>query len=80
MLASSSLREEGVEGIIATPNSFIGWHLPIWLNTMLQAEEFPACVAHLDTGLTEMNTKAFTHGCSGERVEESCDLKDRGSM
>merc|ERR1719428_942980 len=80
MLASSSLRKEGVEGIITPSNCFVGCHLPIWLNTVLQAEQFPACVTNLDTGLTEMNAKDFTHGWLGRRVQESCDFKDRRSM
>eukprot|EP00983_Pelagomonas_calceolata_P034589 1083909-Pelagomonas_calceolata.AAC.3 len=35
VLASTSLGEEGVEGIIATTNGLVGGHLPVRLNSML---------------------------------------------
>lgn len=38
MLASTSLGEEGVEGIITATDGLIGGHLTIRLDTMLQAE------------------------------------------
>jgi len=69
VLARSSLREEGVEGIIATTNSFVRWHLTIWLNAVLQAEQLPACVTDLDTCLTEMNANGLTHLGLEEKVE-----------
>jgi len=52
VLAGSSFGEEGVESIITSTNGLIGWHLTVWLDTMLKAEELPACVTTLDTGLT----------------------------
>jgi hypothetical protein len=55
MLTSTSLGEEGVEGIITTTDGFVGWHLTIWLNSVLEAEELPACVTDLDTGLTDVD-------------------------
>ena len=55
MLSSTSLGEEGVEGIITTTDGFVGRHLTIWLNTVLEAEELPAGVTNLDTGLTNVN-------------------------
>ena len=55
VLASSSLGEEGVEGIITTTDGLIGGHLTVRLDTVLEAEEFPACVTDLDTGLTNVN-------------------------
>jgi len=55
MLASTSLGEEGVEGIVTTTDGFVGWHLTIWLNTVLEAEELPAGVTDLDTGLTDVD-------------------------
>merc|ERR1719198_1154691 len=69
MLACSSLREEGVEGIIPTTNGLVAWHLPIWLNTVLQAEQLPACVSDLDAGLADVDAKRLTHG-SCERCSE----------
>jgi len=38
VLASASLAEEGVERIVAAANSFVGWHLAIWLDAMLEAK------------------------------------------
>jgi len=35
MLSSAGLAEEGVERVIAAADSFVGWHLAIWLNAML---------------------------------------------
>lgn len=32
----------------------------IWLNAMLQAEEFPACISYLNSSLANMNRDAFT--------------------
>jgi hypothetical protein len=50
VLASTSLREEGVEGIITTANGLVGRHLAIRLNAVLQAVELPAGIAHLCKG------------------------------
>ena len=55
MLTSTSLGEEGVESVITTTDRFIGWHLTIWLDSVLEAEELPACVTNLDTGLTDVD-------------------------
>ena len=62
MLSSTSLGEEGVEGIIATTNGFVGWHLTIWLDTVLEAEELPAGVTDLDTSLTDVDRNDLSHG------------------
>jgi hypothetical protein len=55
MLAGTSLGEEGVEGIIAATDSLIGGHLTVRLDAVLEAEEFPAGVTYLDTGLTDVD-------------------------
>ena len=55
VLSSTSLGEEGVEGIIATTDGFIGWYLTIWLDTVLKAEELPAGVTDLDTSLSDVD-------------------------
>jgi len=55
VLASTSLGEEGVEGIITTTDSLVRGHLTIRLDTVLEAEKFPAGVTNLDTGLTDVN-------------------------
>ncbi|KAG7278492.1 hypothetical protein CRUP_038787 [Coryphaenoides rupestris] len=55
VLPSSSLNEEGVEGIIATSDFLVTGHLSIWLDPMFQTVEFPAGIANLDTGLTNVD-------------------------
>jgi hypothetical protein len=65
VLAGTSLREEGVEGIVSATDGLIGWHLTVRLNSVLEAEELPACVTCLDTGLTDVNGNDFSH-CDGE--------------
>jgi len=55
VFASSGFGEEGVEGIVTASNGLVRWHLAVWLNTMLKAEEFPAGVTYLDTGLTDVD-------------------------
>jgi len=61
MLAGAGLTEEGVEGIITTANGLVGGHLTIGLDAVLEAEEFPASVTDLATGLTDVQTESFTH-------------------
>jgi hypothetical protein len=55
VLSSSSLREEGVESIISSTDGLIGGHLTVRLDTVLEAEELPAGVTNLDTGLSDMD-------------------------
>ncbi len=55
MFASSSLAEEGVEGIIASSDGLVTGHLTVRLDSMLQAVEFPTCIAHLGSGLADMH-------------------------
>ena len=61
VLTSTSLGEEGVESIITTTDGFIGGHLTIRLDTVLEAEELPAGVTNLDTGLTDVDRNDFSH-------------------
>ena len=61
VLASTSLGEEGVESIITATNGLVRGHLTIGLNTVLEAEELPAGVTNLDTGLTDVDRNDFTH-------------------
>jgi len=63
MLAGAGLAEEGVERVITTANSFVTWHLAIWLNAVLKAEELPARIANLHTALAEVKAKDLTHCC-----------------
>ena len=47
--------------IITTSNSLVTWHLSIWLDAVLEAEELPAGVTDLDTGLTDVDGNDFSH-------------------
>ena len=71
VLTSTSLGEEGVESVVTTTDGLIGWHLTIWLNSVLEAEELPACVTDLDTGLTDVDGNDFSH----YEVEEVVKIK-----
>jgi hypothetical protein len=66
MLAGTSLREEGVEGIIAAADGLVRGHLAVGLNTVLEAVEFPAGIASLDTGLADVDGDNFTHVVRGK--------------
>lgn len=65
MLASSCLTEEGVEGVISSPNGLVTWHLAIRLDAMFQAVELPAGIADLDTSLANVDGDALTHDSNG---------------
>ena len=55
VFACTSFGEKGVEGIVSTADGFVGWHLAVRLNTVLEAVKFPAGITHLETGLTDVN-------------------------
>jgi len=61
VLASTSLGEEGVESVVATTDGLVGGHLTVRLDTVLEAEELPAGVTDLDTGLTDVDGNNFSH-------------------
>ena len=61
VFSSTSFREEGVEGIITTTNSFVRWHLTIRLNSVFKTEKFPAGVTDLNTSLTNVNGDNLSH-------------------
>jgi len=61
VLASTSLGEEGVESVVATTDGLVGRHLTVRLDTVLEAEELPAGVTDLDTGLTDVDRNNFSH-------------------
>merc|ERR1711937_32225 len=65
VLTSTSLGEEGVESVVTATDGLVGWHLTVWLNTVLEAEKLPACITDLDTGLTDVDGNNFSH-CDGE--------------
>jgi hypothetical protein len=55
VFTSTGFGEEGVEGIISTTDSLVAWHLTVKLDTVFQAEQFPAGVTDLDTTLADVN-------------------------
>ena len=61
VLTGTSLGEEGVESVVTTTDGFVGWHLTVWLDTVLEAEKLPAGVTNLDTGLTDVDGNDFSH-------------------
>ena len=61
VFTSTSFGEEGVESIVTTTDRFIGWHLTVRLDSVLEAEELPAGVTNLDTGLTDVDRNDFSH-------------------
>ena len=60
MLASARLTEEGVEGVISSPNGLVTWHLAIGLDAVFQAIELPAGIADLNTSLANVDGDALT--------------------
>jgi hypothetical protein len=61
VLASTSLREKGVEGIVTATDGLVRGHLSVWLDTVLEAEKFPRGITNLATGLAEVDVDYFTH-------------------
>merc|ERR1719220_813902 len=59
VLASASLREEGLEGVIA--EGLVGGHVAVGLDAMLEAVELPTGVSDLATGLADVDGDALTH-------------------
>jgi hypothetical protein len=55
VLSGSGFGEKGVEGIVAAANSLVRWHLPVRLDTVLEAVKLPAGVTDLKTGLSNVN-------------------------
>merc|ERR1711967_114538 len=53
VLASASLGEEGVEGVVTAADGLVGWHLAVRLNAVLEAVELPAGVTDLATALAD---------------------------
>jgi hypothetical protein len=59
MFSCASLAEEGVEGVVTASNGLVRWHLTIRLDTVLQTVQLPACIAHLDTCLANVDGDTF---------------------
>ena len=66
VLASSGLREEGVERVITTSDGLVRGHLAIRLDTVLKAVQLPASITNLYSGLSKMDRDTLTlrrEGC-----------------
>ena len=59
MFASACLTEEGVEGVISSPNSLVTWHLAIRLDAVFQAVELPTGIPNLDASLANVDRQAL---------------------
>jgi len=70
VLASTSLGEEGVESVVATTDGLVGGHLTVRLDAVLEAEELPARVTDLETGLADVDEDSLTHCESVENCLE----------
>ena len=56
----SRFTEESVESIVTATYGLVTGHLTIWLYSMFQTVQFPACIAHLHSSLTNMNANHLT--------------------
>jgi len=61
VLARASLREKGVERVVASSDGFVGRHLAVRLNAMLEAVKLPATVTDLAATLSDMNGDTLAH-------------------
>jgi hypothetical protein len=61
MLAGTSLSEKGAEAVISSSRSLVRRDHAIRLNAVLQAVQLPAGIAHLATGLANVDRQAFPH-------------------
>ena len=60
VLARARLAEERVERIVAAADRLVRGHLTVRLDAVLEAEELPARVTHLETGLADLTREART--------------------
>ena len=60
VLPRPGLGEEGVEGVIASPDGLVAGHLAIGLDAVLEAVELPAGVTDLGSGLADVNGDTFS--------------------
>jgi len=64
VLSTAGIREEGTKGVLFLSRRGLLRRLDsIRSNAMLQAVEFPARIAQLDTGLANVYRNDFSHGC-----------------
>merc|ERR1719206_766297 len=61
VLTRARLTEESVEGVITAADGFIRGHLPVGLNAVLEAVQFPARIADLNTCLADVQRDDLAH-------------------
>ena len=59
MFPSSSFAEKRVEGVVSPTDGLVGRHLSVRLDAVLQTVQFPACIADLHAGLSNMDGYAL---------------------
>ena len=59
VLTRPGLGEEGVEGVIASPDGLIRGHLTIRLDAVLEAVQLPAGVTNLGASLADVDRNTF---------------------
>ncbi|TNN59546.1 Melanocyte protein PMEL [Liparis tanakae] len=60
MPAGNEARAEGVVGIVSSSDGLVAGHLSVRLDPMFQAVKFPAGIANLDSGLTDVDGDTLT--------------------
>ncbi len=60
IFASSSITEEGGEGVIMATHWCVGGHLAVGLDTVFQTVQLPAGVPHLDASLANVDRDTLT--------------------
>ena len=60
VLARPRLAEERVERVVRRPDGFVGGHLSVGLDPVLQAVQLPARVAHLHARLAHVDADTFS--------------------
>jgi hypothetical protein len=61
MLSRPSLGEESTKAVICSSRRLVRGQHAIRLNAMLQAVQLPAGIAHLATGLANVDRQALSH-------------------
>jgi len=60
VFAGSGLAEERVKRVVAAADGLVARHLTVGLDAVLQTVQLPAGVAHLHSGLADMDADALT--------------------
>ena len=68
VFASTSLTKERIERVVGSPNALVTGHLTIRLDAVLKTVQLPAGIAHLDSGLADMDRDTFTLKRGGKKT------------